>query len=120
MHTRRIHRMHAFDAGNHRGDHRPRQFVDDLAEGSVFLRRATHHRERPNRPFAVIDFLDFHHGKIVPIAVIAQMISERSFGQRFVGIDPARDAEIGLGINRQRAFALYHPHRPAGQSARRT
>ena len=88
------------------GIDRAGEFVDDLSERGVFLRRPAHDRERPDRPVPVIDFLDFHHWEIMLVAVIAQMVAERAFGQSFLGIDPAGDAKIGLGINGQVGFGL--------------
>ena len=61
MHAGRIDRVHAVHAGQHGGNHRPGQLVDQLAEDRVFLRRPADDRERPDRIVAMIDLLDAQH-----------------------------------------------------------
>ena len=48
----------ADDAGQHGGNHRAGEFVDELAEDRVFLRRAADDGERPDRAVAVVDVFD--------------------------------------------------------------
>ena len=72
--------VHRMDAGEHAGNDRTGQLVDQCAERRVFLRRPSDRGKRPDRPVAVVDAFDAHHGKIVLEAVIAEMISKRSLG----------------------------------------
>ena len=50
MHAGCVDGVDRVDARNGLRDDRPDQLVDQLAEHRVFLRRAAHHRERPDRP----------------------------------------------------------------------
>jgi hypothetical protein len=80
MHAGGVHRVNGLHAGNLLGNYRAGQFVDQLAEDRVFLRRAADHRERPNRVAAMLDSLDTNDRKLVGQAVVAQVIAERSLG----------------------------------------
>jgi len=53
-------------------------------------------------PGRLVDCLDVQHREIMDQAVIAKVIAERPFGQLFVQIDGADDAEVGLGRDRQK------------------
>ena len=90
MHAGRVDGVHADNARQHGGNHRPGQLVDELAEDRVFLRRPADDRERPDRAVAVIDVLDAQHREIVLQTVVAQVIAERPFGQQLVGDRPCR------------------------------
>ena len=48
----------ADDAGEHGGNYGAGEFVDELAEDRVFLRRAADDGEGPDRAVAVVDVLD--------------------------------------------------------------
>ena len=113
-------RFHGVDrphAGNHSRNYRAGQLVDELAEHRVFLRRATHHGERPDGVGAMIDALHQHHGKLVRQAVVAQVIAEGAFGQLPCGIEMPDNAEIGLGVDGQLIIAADHRHAAPAQHA---
>ena len=50
--------MHRVDARKYARNDRAGQLVDQGAEGRVFLGRPSHRRERPDRPFAVVNAFD--------------------------------------------------------------
>ena len=85
MHARRVDGMHRVHARDDSRNDRPGDFVNDLAERRVFLRRAADDGERPDGASAMRDRLDVEHRKIVRQAVVAQMIAKRSFGRSFCG-----------------------------------
>ncbi len=95
----RIDRMHGMNAGQDGGDDGASEFVDDLAEDRVFLRRAADDGERPDGTVAVIDALDAEDGEVVLQAVVAEVVAEGAFGQELVGDDGAADAEVGIGVD---------------------
>ena len=85
----------------------------------VLLRRPADHRERPDRVLAVVDLLDAQHREVVRQAVVAEVIAERALRAcARVGIDRADQAEVGVGVHRQRAVACAgrqrETHAPAG------
>ena len=65
----------------------------------------------------MVDVLDLHHGEVVGQAVVAQVIAERALGLERVGHQPAGDAEVGLGGDRQLPGAADHRHAPAAEHA---
>jgi hypothetical protein len=113
----RVHGMHRMDPGHFLGNHRAHQLVDQLAEERIFLRRAADHGERPERPRAVVDVLDPHHGKIVGQTVVAQVVAKWALGQFVLGFEVAGEAEVGLGVDRQLIGAADHGHAAVVQEA---
>ena len=117
MHAGGVHGVDGLDARYLLRNRRAGQLVDQLAEDRVFLRRPADHRKWPDRVAAMVNVLHSHYRKLVGQAVVAQVIAERTLGLEPVGIEPASDAEIGLGVNRQLAVAADHRHPPPAQHA---
>ena len=117
MHARRVHRMHARDPRQHRGDHRPGQFVHEPAEEGVLLGRASDDRDRPDRPLPVPHPLDLHERKVVPPCVVAEMITERTLGLRLPRRHGALDDEVRIRIDRRAARASNHRDAMPGERA---
>src|SRR5690606_37528614 len=99
MYAGGVDRVRGVDAGNHRGDGGAGEFVDELAEGGVFLRGAADDGEGPDGIVPVVDAVHVEHGEIVLEAVVAEVVAEGAFGQQALGIDRAADAEVGLGVD---------------------
>ena len=117
-----IHGVDGPHPGDDARDDRPRQFVDQLAEGGVLLRRPSDRRERPDGPRAMVDAIDPEHREVVPEAVIAEVIAERTFGLATIGIDGPGEDEIGLGRHGEPAVGRDHrdptpPSAPAKASS---
>ena len=96
-----VHGMDGPHAGDHAGDDRPGQLVDQGAEGRILLGRPAHRGERPDGTVAVVDPVDAEHGEVVGEAVIAEMVAERTLGLASIRIDGPRDDEVGLGRHGQ-------------------
>lgn len=96
VHTCGIHRVHGVQAGNLGGHHRCGDLVDQIAKTRVLLRRAAHHRKRPDGILAVIDIVHLQYRKFVGQAIIPQMVPEWAFGQG-VGLHRSGDDEVGEG-----------------------
>ena len=117
--------MHALHAGQHGGDHRAGEFVHEPAEERVFLGRPADDRDRPDRPLAVPDVIDPHHGKLVPPGVVAEMVAERPLRLRRARMHRALDHEVGVGVDRRagrgrRIIGMRWPARtPANVSSER-
>ena len=91
----------AMHAGQHGGNHRAGELVDQLAEHRVFLRRPADDGERPDRVAAAVHCFDLQHREGVREAVVAEVIAERAFGEQAIGVDRADDAEVAVGVDRQ-------------------
>ena len=120
MHAGGVDRVDGVDAGQHGGNDRAGQLVDQLAERRVLLRRTANGRERPDRVLAD----GTRHRPASPgsraSAVIAQVVAKRAFGLGGAGVDRAGDHEVGLGGERQPVARLGRPdHRepPAAERA---
>src|SRR5690348_10332031 len=98
MNARGIYGMHAVNARQHARNDWPGEFVDELAEDRIFLRRAADDRDRPDRAVAMIDMLDPKHGEIMRQTIVAEMVAEGALGEELVRDDGARDAEVCVGV----------------------
>ena len=65
MHAGGVDGVHGAHAGQHRGNERAGQLVDELAEDAVLLRRPADHGEGPDRVVAVVDAAHVQHREIV-------------------------------------------------------
>src|SRR6478672_4942543 len=92
--------MHRPHAGYDRRDHRPGEFVNDLAKGRVLLRRTADDGERPDRPRPVVHLAHAEDGEVVLEAVVPEVVAERALRLGEVRLDLAADAEVALGRDR--------------------
>ena len=88
--------MDFLDARNFLPDRPAGQFMNQFAEGRIFLRRSPDDRKRIDGLLLGIDFMHSHDGKRMDQAVIAQMISKRSLGLGFAGMDFSRNDKIRI------------------------
>ena len=102
MNAGRVDSMNRVHPGHDCGNQRPGQFVDNLAEPRVFLRRPAHDGEGPNGAGAMSHLLDAQYGKRMLQAVIAEVIAERPFRQGQVRLHDAADAKVGVGTGDRR------------------
>ncbi len=107
--------MNARHAGEHGGNHRPGEFVDEPPEERIFLRRSPDHGHRPDRPLAMPHMIDPHHGKVVLPRVVPEMIAERSFRLRRAWMHRALDHEIRIGVDRGPPLPPDHRNPVAGE-----
>src|SRR5216683_5717758 len=88
-------------ARHDRRNDRASQFMDDLTEARVLLRRTAYDGERPDGAGSVIDSLNVEDGEVVSETVVTEVVAERALGQEFVRFDRTYNAEIHLGRNRK-------------------
>ena len=107
--------MHALHAGQHGRNHGASEFVHEPAEKRVFLRWSTDDRHRPDRPVAVPDMRNTHHGKIMPARIVAQMIAKRPFRFRGTSHHRAFNDEVCFGVDGRPVCAGNHRNAMAGE-----
>lgn len=74
-----IDRMHRFNARDDRWNDWISQFMNQLAEGGVLLRRPPDNGEGPNRSVSMPNMLNLHDRKVVTQTVVSQVVAERAF-----------------------------------------
>jgi len=99
MYSGRIYGMNLLYAGNILANRVSGQFVDQLTERGVFLRRPADDRERPDCARLGIHLVHPHNRERMRQAVIAKMISERALGLRLPRINLTRNDKIGIVAN---------------------
>ncbi|MNV99847.1 hypothetical protein D3C71_1952630 [compost metagenome] len=91
--------MNLLDAGNLIFDRPSGQFVNQLPEGGVFLRRTSYCGKGPDCISLGVHLAHPQIGKRVSQAVITQMIAKRTLRSRFPRIDIAGNDEIRIMAN---------------------
>ena len=79
------------------GDHWPGNFVNEVAEGGVFLGRTSYDSKGPDGVLAVIDVFDLEDREVVGEAVVAEVVAEGAFGFCLAGRDGSCYDEVGVG-----------------------
>src|SRR5688500_962392 len=93
--------VHRADSREYRWDDVTGQFMDQLSETCVLLRRTANNGKRPDGTFAMTNPFNSQHWKIMSKTVIAQVISERPFGEQLLIDDGARDAKVRIRVHGQ-------------------
>ena len=73
--------------------------MNQLTETGIFLWRAPYHREWPDSIFLCIHFMHFHEWEIVAKAVVSEVISKRTLGFIFAGINFAGYHKVCIGAH---------------------
>src|ERR1043166_1955442 len=86
--------MYCLQPCDHRRNHRPSEFMNDLPKTCVLLGRPADDCKGPDRVVAVPNMLDLQYREQGGKRERAQVTAKRSFGQLALRIDGAGDAEI--------------------------
>ena len=102
--------------GDHGGNDRACQFVDQGAKGRILLRGTAHRRKWPDGALPVVHVLDSQNRKFVPQAVIAEVVTERSLRLVQSRVDRPesrnRHQPASQVVNRMRPISLAGPRAP--------
>ena len=112
VHSRFVDRVYGLHSRQHGRNDRPGDLVNDFPERRVLLRWPPNDRERPDGISPVVHPLNVQHGKVVGQAVIAQVVSEWTFGKKLLWIDRSGDTEVGFRVNGQAEIGRGHGHSP--------
>jgi len=110
-----VHGVDLLDPGDHGGDQRAGQLVDERAEGGVLLGGTADGGKGEDGIPAVIDRLHLNDREFVGQAVVPEMVAEGPLRQGLFRVKHPADAEIGLGRQRQLTGDTHHGNAPAGQ-----